>query len=491
MLMEEEKQEIVQVKHEEALELAKNLNFLAGLVLGDSFAYNFPLIYCQIFDYLKELLHKERDFTKFALGLPRGFAKTTLMKILTLYSILYTSKRIHVLVYETQSKAEDSLSDIADFLDDMNIKAIFGDWRAGMIKDTQKEKVFSFRGRNIAIKTAGSMTSVRGLNLKNERPEFILMEDVQSRESANSKELSEQLQVWLTGTLYKTKSPRGCLYLFVANMYPTPNSILRKYKNNPEWKKLIVGGVLADKTSLWEELHPIKQLMAEYASDLADGHPEIFAAEVLNDEKLLLNQRIQLHLVPEYPYPEDALEEGNFIIVDPSNDKKRSDECAITYFGIHDGKPCAKEILHGRYNPEQIIRNALSLALKRNCGLVVFESVAFQYSLNFWFNKICEQLGIQGILAAPIYPQGGKNPRILKMFTELEKGNILLAPATRLVVFDQATNFDHSRTDNQDDILDTLTYPYKVMDEYRGQVFGRNLSRIIEVAHVEEDNTPF
>ena len=62
----------------------------------------------------------------------------------------------------------------------------------------------------------------------------------------------------------KAKSPEGCMFLFVANMYPTKTSILRKLKSNPTWVKFIAGGILADGTSLWEDLQPIQQLLSEF-----------------------------------------------------------------------------------------------------------------------------------------------------------------------------------------------------------------------------------
>ena len=81
-------------------------------------------------------------------------------------------------------------------------------------------------------------------------------------------------------------------------MYPTQGSILRKLKDNPYWTKFIVGGILADGTSLWEELQPIQQLLLEYQNDVASGNGDIFLAEVLNDETAGLKAGIDLSQNP-------------------------------------------------------------------------------------------------------------------------------------------------------------------------------------------------
>lgn len=87
----------------------------------------------------------------------------------------------------------------------------------------------------------------------------MIFEDIQTREQADSQIQSENLEKWMVGTV-KTKSPHGCAFIFVANMYPTKWSILRRLKANTNWTKFIAGGILADGTSLWEDLQPIAQL---------------------------------------------------------------------------------------------------------------------------------------------------------------------------------------------------------------------------------------
>lgn len=444
----------------------ESLDFLAALAIPLIYEYRFPPVFIAVWAWLREYVHKQRDFSQLALGLPRGFGKTALMKLFLLYVILFTDRKFILVLAENQTKANNIVADVCDMLSEDNIKRAFGDYRIGLETDRQDLKKFGFRGRNI-IFMAGTIESIRGTTLKNERPDVMLFDDIQSRVCAESQVQSETLEREMVGTAMKAKSPRGCLFLFVGNMYPTKHSILRHLKANPNWVKFIAGGILADGTSLWEELQPIKQLWREYENDLAMGRPEIFYAEVLNDENAASNNLVDLSSLPNLPYVEGDIPAGNYIIIDPSTGKIDSDAVAIGYFEVYEGYPVLMELKNERLSPGDTIISALSMALSHNCRLVCSESVAYQATLNYWFRFICEQRGIYGIEFVEVYPGGfSKNSRILSMFKQLKSGEVFVSPECKAEVFMQISQWNPLKRDNVDDVLDLLTYAPKVLDMY-------------------------
>lgn len=457
------------VSTEEARLIAENdLNFLAAVAMPLVFKFLFPPVFISVWTWLLSYVHKERSFPQLALGLPRGFAKSTVMKLFLLFCILFTKKKFILVVGAVQGLAENILADVCDMLQEPNIIALFGDYKLGMEKDTQKLKKFGFRGRTITLAAVGAEGSVRGLNLKNERPDIILMDDIQSRECADSEVQSKSLEQWMYGTLMKAKSPTGCMFLFVANMYPTKYSILRKLKKNTRWTKFITGGILADCTSLWEELQPIEQLVNEYQNDLEAGHPEIFRAEVLNDEEATGLKFIDLSNLPVLPCEKGDIPAGKFIIIDPANDKKNSDANSVGYFEVHDAKPVMMELVEGTLSPGELIRTSLKMAIRNNCTLVVTEGNAYQYSLLYWFNFICQQIGLQGINFAPIYSgTKAKNVRIMNMLKAYAAGELFVHPDCKLQVHSQISDFNPLKIDNTDGLLDLLTYAPRVIVEYQ------------------------
>lgn len=317
---------------------------------------------------------------------------------------------------------------------------------------------------------AGAQSDIRGITLENVRPDIMIFDDIQTREDADSEVVSSNLETWLIGTAMKAKSPEGCLFIFIANMYPTKHSLLRKLKHNPTWTKFIAGGILADGTSLWEDLQPLEQLLKEFENDLSMGRPEIFFAEVLNDENATVNTFIDISKIPECPF-EDEFEagqhQGNFIVIDPATDKANADAVSIGYFEVWDGVPVSREIIEGRLSPGDSIKESLKLCFKYNCTLVAVESNAYQYSHLYWFNYICAQYGIIGLNCVDVYSGSrSKNSRILDMFKGLLAKELYLSRQTRAQVFSQITSFNALKTNNVDGILDLLTYSTKIIEMY-------------------------
>lgn len=486
----------VGVSNAEIQQAAKqDLDLLAALAMPTVFKYLFPDVYKKgVWPWLISYVHTMRTFPQLALGLPRGFAKTTFMKLFLLYVILFTKRKFILVAAANATLAQNIVSDVMDMLEEPNIKKVFGDWKLGAEQDTQAIKKFGYRGRNIIIAAIGAEGSLRGLNLKHSRPDVMIFDDIQSRDCADSQVQSDSLERWMVGTAMKAKSPDGCMFLFLGNMYPTKHSILRKLKKNRNWVKFITGGILADGTSLWEDLQPVAQLYREFENDLEAGHPEIFFAEVLNDENASANSLIDLSRLPDLPYEEGDIPQGNFIIIDPSTDKSRADNVAIGYFEVYDGSPVLRKLKADRMSPGETIRNALHFALTYNCRLVLCEANAYQYTFLYWFQFMCQQLGIVGIECAPIYSGiKSKNSRILTAIRSYAEGEIFIAEECQAEVHLEITQFNPLKTDNTDDVLDLLAYAPKVLSEFGEHVKICNLidQQEFEAIEVPELNTCF
>lgn len=487
--------------YDQVVQLGKtDMDFFAGLALPTVYKYPFPDLYLQFWALITGILYRTRDFSQIALGLPRGFAKTLVIKLLILYAIIYTPKRFILILCENEDKGKSILADVADMLSEANIKEVFGNWEENKESDTLIRKKFSYRGKTVIIKCAGAGTGIRGISEKFARPDFMIFDDIQSREDSESELLAKQLETWMTATAMKAKSPEGCTFLFVANMYPTKGSLLRKLKSNPNWIKFIVGGILADGSSLWEELQPIAQLLREFQNDLAAGQPQIFYSEVLNDENASVNSAFDISSIPAYPYDEHELSSGAYIIIDPATDKANADAVAIAGVIIIDGRPVIRKILASKLSPGDTIREALKMALSLEASLIAIESTAYQYSLKYWTEVVFAQLGIYGIQVVDIYTgQKSKNSRILEMFKQLVPPttggsipDIVLHPECKAQVTSEIIGFNPLKTNNVDNVLDCVTYAPRVLEQHSDKIVI-NLnhdSDIQESLEYSDDNSP-
>ena len=483
----------LQTSSQEAAELTRqDLNFLGMLAAPDEFTLSFPPFFITLFHMLTAFKDK---LERYAIGIPRGFAKTTFIKLLCLWYILFSPKQFILIVGASEDLAVNTLSDICDLLGSPNIRKLFGNWQASIEVDTQALKVFHFRGRPIILRAIGAGTAVRGINRKNKRPDVIIMDDVQKRETSENKELSDQLLKWILGTLMKARSNSGCTYIYVGNMYPQ-NCILEKLKHNTQWTSFIVGGLLADGSSLWEELRPAEELLSEYQSDAEMGHAEIFISEILNSTDIASASGIDINKIPLLPhYYEDAYPEGSFIIIDPSSGKKQGDDCTISHYSVCDSKPIFDELEAGTFTPLETIRAAIALGLKRGTRLIAVEGVAYQSTLLFWFDHYCEQEGISGFYFVELSPKGqAKNNRIKRGLLQLLKGEILLHPSIRSKVLTQIMEWNPLKINNKDDIIDPIGTVDEILQEYP-ELIVKNIfdvdSEPTESAHADTLALPF
>jgi hypothetical protein len=302
-----------------------SLDFLAQLILTEIYSYGYPPVFLAMWQMLCDAALSNKGKPKYAIGIPRGFAKTILLKLYCVWVILFTERRFILIICNTEKLAFNFLSDVAEMLDSPNIKAIFGDWRIRIEQDNSSQKVFTFRGRTINMAAIGSGGSLRGLNLRYVRPDIVIMDDMQAREEAQNPDVAKEKLIWMLGTLMKACHPQRCVFIFVGNMYPFEGSILRKLKHNTEWISFITGAILADGDSIWPEHRDIADLMAELESDTQMGHPELFFSEVMNDEESGTVSGIDVSKIPTCSeHLQDATAQAGYVIIDPSLGKKKS-----------------------------------------------------------------------------------------------------------------------------------------------------------------------
>lgn len=101
-------------------------DFLAALAMPEIFTFMWPPVFKAVWTWLLEAVFSYRTFQNMALGLPRGFGKTTVVKLFVLFIILFTRRKFILIVSATAHHAENIISDVVDMLNEPNIKAIFG-----------------------------------------------------------------------------------------------------------------------------------------------------------------------------------------------------------------------------------------------------------------------------------------------------------------------------------------------------------------------------
>lgn len=476
----------VSVSQQEIVEAMQNSpDVMAGVVIPDVHTANFPPILLGFwFAMVNAITQVGKVFPKLAIAIPRGHAKTTMVKLLVVWAILFTKKKFVLIICASEPNAINIIADIADMLDSENIRKLFGDWRSSMTKDTGSTKEFTFRGRSIILKGVGAKTSSRGINRKNSRPDIMIFEDAQTKESAESTTEADSFISWFHSTAMKSKSPDGTTFIYVGNMYKdTPLVVdekgntkvygchLRNLQLNPMWRTFITGAFQADGSMLWPEVHPREVLLAELADDSSSGKEDEWFAEVQNDPTFRKTNR----LLPEncfVPTDEDILAWGaphsRYLVLDPSLGKKQSDDVVIGGFEVWEDIPVQVHLDIPKKSVPDVTLDLLKFALDNNYPAIFIEGYGMQGAIVQWFDKWKELSGdlyrnveIIGITRG----RTSKNAQILDTFKRANSKQVGFKSVDVFpYIVTQAEMFDPTTTKNLDDILDVASYGILVWD---------------------------
>ena len=476
----------------------KDINFFASLAMPDVCLYALPLFYISIWQILVNRNPEQiGKILRFALGLPRGHAKTTFIKILLAWLIVYDYGKFILIICATEPLAENLLADLSDTLGSPNMEAVYGDWDSCLITDTKELKKAFYHGRSVVLAAKGAGSALRGLNIKHARPDIIFCDDMQTRENDESPAERTKLLKWMVATLFKVIAPRGDrLIIYVGNMY-SEECILFKLKKNSQWISLITGAILENGEPLWPELHSLQDLMEGYYHDESLGQADLWFAEVMNDPKEAATSLLK-QSPPPSPIDSDAIHytqwDSVFLTIDPAGFRKTSDDNQIIVHGVHDGKGHVIDSIAGILKPDELIKTALQKACSYGACLIGIEAVAYQQTLAFWMSFFIRELGIDGIEVVELSPHGRSKETRLRLFIqELYSENYYVTHAdTRAAYIWQMSQYKVGKKDNKDDLGDAIAYGIDIRNEYWHLLREPNALRALPAdVFVVEDNTPF
>lgn len=460
-------------------------DYFAGVVTPEVHTERWSTMHLSIWYMLLAALQSGLRITRHAIGIPRGHAKTQLLKLLIVYIILFTNLKYIMVVCNTTPLARSFIDDVMAMLRSDNIKKLFGDVDAEMEKDNAEYRKFKFRGRTVILKPMGAGNSVRGTNIDNTRPEVIINDDMQSADEAKSIEISKQLQSWFMGTLLKARSYRRAHIVYVGNMYPDLEitskgalkkiytCILRNLDLNKNWISWVTGAIQADGTAIWPAVQPVESLLEDLEEDTSQGQRATWFAEVQNDPAASAGEWFditKMHIFQKLPGQEPI---ARFYMIDPSLGKKKSDGQQVALCAVYNENGIVIESIEPyQMEAPQLVETLVPNAIKNHVPLISAEAYGYQESLLQWFSWFMVREQVDSILLAAISrpsAKGGltKNLAIHASFKLVYSGYIQFSPEAAAVYGSQATDFNLLSTENTDDILDVVEYCPRVWQKYR------------------------
>lgn len=267
-----------QVRIELAKRYAKTKNILGwGKML---FPEKFSLPFCrELHDYFVHIRGMELTNTE----APRNHSKTTIKCFLIpLFQALEEANTFnHYLnVQATNIKALSVNTAIRRELEEnQELKAIYGD-QVGVSRWTDQQFVL----RNGTIFTAVSAgQSIRGLNFRNTRPDYIVVDDLYDEEDINNPDATTKKNDWFWGSLYPARAKSRRCAVHVQGTAINGEDLLEELKGKERWVSATFKAIKDWDSSLvlWPELNTMESLNA----DRIDMGSVIFFREMQNERR--------------------------------------------------------------------------------------------------------------------------------------------------------------------------------------------------------------
>lgn len=227
-------------------------------VLPDSF----PLEFCELHRW--QVAQRHVPWT--ALEAPRGHSKTTVGLIgIPLYQALNEPDTYrHYLIIQSNGTKADAVNIAIKMEIEENpvIRRIHGDMRGAIWNNSQ----FVLRN-GICFTAVGAGTSIRGVQYRTVRPDWINLDDLYDEEDIYNPEGARKKTEWFWSTLFpaRNKSRRWSKFNVQGTAINEQDALYR-LEQDPNFTFKRFSATLEDGTPLWPELNSAKDLAQERAS---------------------------------------------------------------------------------------------------------------------------------------------------------------------------------------------------------------------------------
>lgn len=217
--------------------------------------------------------------------MPRGFSKTTLYGLAgMLYKILYRETKFIVYVSETATAAEIQLGNVKyELASNPLIQLCFGVLKPERLNELKWTGNFFQTTTGVVVAARGRGGQIRGLNVSGVRPDTILFDDVEDKESVRTTEQREKTRDWFYGDLVPAlpMMDKNATIIGLGTVLHS-ESLLMTLKNDPQFTTMIFGAVDKDGDALWEDNVSLTDLETKKKSYIIAGMLSAFYMEYMS-----------------------------------------------------------------------------------------------------------------------------------------------------------------------------------------------------------------
>jgi len=321
--------------------------------------------------------------------MPRGISKTTLVNASNIRRICYHDTDFLVYLSETATHAEQQLENIKRELEsNALLRTVFGEkrpersdparWTQGLIETTD----------GVVVAAKGRGGQVRGLNHRGKRPQDIIFDDVEDKESVRTEEQRDKTRTWLKSDVEPALPQIDGVHkgrIIGLGTVLHHDSLLLSLARDPEWVTVRFGAVDPDGDMIWSHYmdkpaYEKKRRSYVRVAKLSDFNMEFQSSTKSEGD----NQKFPSSFVYEAHESFGADFPAIALVCDPAiSDKKDSDFCSFGVVGMTPkGRIHVLDVYMERgMTPRQQVDKFFELHFCWNCTHHGVESIAYQQAL--------------------------------------------------------------------------------------------------------------
>ena len=278
------------------------------------------------------------DYTKYSLlMMPRGFSKTTLVgQAVVLYYILFREKDFIVYLSETSGHSEMQLNNVkAELEGNALIKTVFGNLVPDRY-DTRKWTAKMFETlTDVVVVCRGRGGQVRGLNHKGRRPDCILFDDVEDKESVKTEEQRLKTRDWMYSDVMPALPAMNEESTIIGlGTLLHPEALLQVLMRDPEWTSMVFSAIDRDGDPLWADNMTLEDLAKKKKSYALAGRLSSFYMEYMSTIRAEETQKFKKSFFIIDPFIRQEMIAIAQVIDPAISEEEGSDFCSIANVGM-------------------------------------------------------------------------------------------------------------------------------------------------------------
>ena len=436
----------------------------------DRFKFPFsPKIHDRMFEILDNV-----SFQKTLILAPRGCGKTSVVQLgYSSRNVLFQLANYIIPVSCSEMQALNQTESLKEeLLINLMIKKLFGENLKGNTGQFSKHQWVTSTG--VCIMPRGTGQQIRGLLYRNDRPDLLILDDIEDPERVKSEEYRLEVKKWL----YQNAIP--AVDLKVGNTSRV-NAI-----GTVQHEDSVFVEIIEEFEKHMKEGRKPDWAVAQLSicdEDFKSNWPEAFPDEWVTEQLRLARERRMMDSFAREYMSLPVSGEGNFskdcflwydeplkkpvetvLLIDPAKTvKAESAETAIVVVGVdtEDQTLYVREVLHGRLHPDEVIDHAFNIATRWKARTIAFEVTGLNEFITYPIKNEMFRRGLSFNLVE-LKARGKKEDRIAALLPFYRQGLIKHARSGGVGDLEiQLMSYPRSR---RWDIMDAFSYIVELLE---------------------------